>query len=94
MRQAGAASLKAARVVRVDSFEDQDALQLGESGAGVALGLAPLFAAQEQAGRLCRPIASSHPTGGYWLVHRSQERSSPALRAFSRWLLGEVGGKT
>lgn len=92
LRQSGVGSLRAGRVVWVDSFED--ALQLAERSAGVALGLAPLFAAHEQAGRLCRPIASSRQTGGYWLVHRSQARSNPALRAFSRWLLGEVGRKT
>jgi DNA-binding transcriptional LysR family regulator len=92
LRQAGVSSVKAGQAVWVDSFED--ALQLAERGAGMALGLAPLFASLEQAGRLCRPIASSHQTGGYWLVHRPQERSNPALRAFSRWLLDELGRKT
>ena len=57
---------------------------------GVALGLAPLFADRERAGLLCRPFAMSHPTGGYWLVHRAQEAGNPALRAFKRWMRGEL----
>lgn len=74
--------------IRVDSFEA--ALQLAERGAGVALGLAPLFAEREQAGVLCRLFTMSHPTGAYWLVHRTQEGGNPALRAFKRWLRSEL----
>ena len=92
LREAGVGAVKANQAVWVDSFEA--ALQLAERGAGVALGLAPLFASREQAGTLCRPIPASHPTGGYWLVHRAQERGNPALRSFSRWLLGALGRKT
>lgn len=55
LRQAGAGTAKAKQAIWVDSFEA--ALQLAERGAGVALGLAPLFADREEAGRLCRPIA-------------------------------------
>lgn len=32
----------------------------------------------------------SHPTGGYWLVHRPQETGNPALRVFKRWLRSEL----
>jgi DNA-binding transcriptional LysR family regulator len=88
MRQAGAGTVKARQAIWVDSFEA--ALQLAERGAGVALGLAPLFADREQAGTLCRPIDLSHPTGGYWLVHRAQEAGNPALRTFKRWVRGEL----
>jgi LysR family glycine cleavage system transcriptional activator len=56
----------------------------------VALGLSPLFADREQAGRLCRPIACTNPTGGYWLLHRPQDRGNVALRTFKRWLLAEL----
>lgn len=89
LRETGVGAAKANQAVWVDSFEA--ALQLAERGAGVALGLEPLFVAREQAGHLCRPIAASHQTGGFWLVHRAQERANPALRAFSRWVLGELG---
>ncbi len=92
LRQAGAGSVKARQAVWVDSFET--ALQLAESGAGVALGLAPLFVEREQAGAVCRLFPLSHATGGYWLVHRPQETGNPALRSFKRWLRGELARKS
>jgi DNA-binding transcriptional LysR family regulator len=88
LRQAGAGAVKAKQAIWVDSFET--ALQLAESGAGVALGLAPLFAKRERLGLICRPIPMSHPTGAYWLVHRPQESGNPALRSFKRWLRSEL----
>jgi DNA-binding transcriptional LysR family regulator len=88
LRQAGVSAAKAKQAIWVDSFES--ALQLAENGAGVALGLAPLFVERERLGTVCRPVAMSHPTGGYWLVHRPQETGNPALRAFKRWLRSEL----
>ena len=79
---------KAKQAIWVDSFES--ALQLAENGAGVALGLVPLFAQRERLGTVCRPIPMSHATGGYWLVHRTQETGNPALRVFKRWLRSEL----
>lgn len=88
LSRAGAGSGKAKQAVWVDSFEA--ALQLAERGAGVALGLAPLFADREAAGTLCRPVALTNPTGGYWLLHRPEEGNNAALRVFKRWLIAEL----
>lgn len=88
LRQAGAGPAKAKQAIWVDSFEA--ALQLAERGAGVALGLSPLFADREKAGALCRPIDRTNPTGGYWLLRRPQDRGNVALRSFERWLLAEL----
>jgi len=91
LRQAGvASSAKPKQTVWVDSFEA--ALQLAERGAGVALGLLPLFAEREAAGRLCRPLPHRYSTGAYWLVHRPEEQGNKALRAFKRWLAAELAG--
>jgi DNA-binding transcriptional LysR family regulator len=84
LAQAGAGEARPQQTVWVDSFEA--ALQLAEQGAGVALGLNPLFAAREAAGTLSRPFDLSYPTGAYWLVHRPEEEGHPALRQFIRWL--------
>lgn len=88
LRQAGAGTAKPRQAVWVDSFEA--ALQLAERDGGVALGLEPLFAEREKAGTLCRPVAHSHPTGGYWLVHRPEEQGNRALRGFKLWMLAEL----
>lgn len=88
LERAGAGTAKAKQAVWVDSFEA--ALQLAERGAGVALGLAPLFADREAAGALCRPVATTMPTGAYWLLHRPEEAGNAALRTFKRWLLAEL----
>lgn len=91
LRQAGAAPAKPKQAIWVDSFEA--AVQLTEQGAGVALGLLPLFAEREAAGRLCRPISQCWATGAYWLVHRPEEQSNKALRAFKRWLAAELADR-
>jgi len=88
LREAGAGSLKPRQTVWVDSFEA--ALQLAEQGAGVALGLSPLFASRETAGALQCPFAHRQPTGAYWLVHRPEEQGNPALRIFKRWIRTEL----
>ena len=88
LRQAGAGEAQPKQTVWVDSFEA--ALQLAERGAGVALGLAPLFAEREAQGRLCRPMPQRYATGAYWLVHRPEEQGNKALRAFKRWLTTEL----
>jgi LysR family glycine cleavage system transcriptional activator len=84
LKQAGAGEIRLQQTVWVDSFDV--ALQLAEQGAGVALGLSPLFARREAAGTLHRPFETGYPTGAYWLVHRPEEEGHPALRLFSRWL--------
>jgi DNA-binding transcriptional LysR family regulator len=86
--RAGVGGLTASQTIWVDGFGP--ALDLAERGAGVALGLEPLFAAREKAGTLCRPLPIRQPTGGYWLVHRKSESAGRAIAAFRRWLLAET----
>ncbi|WP_245539823.1 LysR substrate-binding domain-containing protein [Reyranella massiliensis] len=92
LRRAGAGASKAKQAVWVDSFEA--ALQLAERGAGVALGLTPLFADREAAGTLCRPVALTNPTGAYWLLHRPEESHNAALRGFKRWLIAGLAANS
>jgi DNA-binding transcriptional LysR family regulator len=89
LRHAGVGAVRSRQAIWVDSFSA--ALQAAEQGAGLALGLEPLFAERERAGAVCRPFAFSHPTGDYWLVHRPADERRPVLRRFKRWLLAELG---
>ena len=88
LEKAEVSGLTPQHAIWVDGFGA--ALQLAEQGAGVALGLDPLFAARERSGALCRPLPISQPTGGYWLVHRKGDAGHPGLRAFKRWLQAEI----
>jgi DNA-binding transcriptional LysR family regulator len=88
LEQAGAAHVKAKQAISMDTFGA--ALQAAEQGVGVALGLEPLFVERVRAGALAQPFAFSHPTGGYWLVHRPVDAKNPALRAFAKWVLTEL----
>jgi DNA-binding transcriptional LysR family regulator len=83
LEQAGVSNLRPKQAMWVDTFGA--ALQAAEEGVGVALGLEPLFTE----GKLRRPFAFSHPTGGYWLVQRAGERNA-ALRAFTAWMMAEL----
>ena len=85
---AGAGGRKAPSTIWLDTFGS--ALEAAEPGVGVALGLVPLFAAREKQGLVRRPFGFTHPTGSLWLLHPPAERTSPALRAFKRWLLAEI----
>jgi len=64
--------------------------QLEHARAGHATPEMKFVAERERLGVVCRPIPMSHPTGGYWLVHRPQETANPALRSFKRWLRSEL----
>ncbi len=75
----------------VDSFHA--AQEAAERGVGVALGLAPLLHEREQLGLLCCPFESRNPTGDYWLVHRTADARSPALRAFRQWLVARTAAE-
>jgi DNA-binding transcriptional LysR family regulator len=85
---AGIGGMKARHGMWVDSFDMAQAA--AEQGIGVALGLAPLFAAREQAGAVCRPIDFTYATGSLWLVHPPADRGNPVLRSFKRWLLAAL----
>jgi DNA-binding transcriptional LysR family regulator len=88
---AGLGGLKAPQTIWVDTFGA--AVEAAEHGIGVALGLVPLFAAQERAGSIARPFDFTYGTGSLWLVHPPAERGNPILRAFKQWLLAEIGAK-
>lgn len=88
LEHAGAARLKPARSISVDSFVA--AMQAAEQGAGVALGLEPFIAERERQGMICRPLSLAHPTGSYWLVHPPGAQRHHALVVFKRWLLAEL----
>jgi len=84
LERAGLRELQPAQSLWVDSFGA--GVEAAGQGAGVALGLEPLFVGDEQAGRLVRPFSIRQPTGAYWLIHRPDDARNPALRAFKRWL--------
>jgi LysR family glycine cleavage system transcriptional activator len=84
LERAGLRELRPAQSLWVDSFSA--GVAAATEGAGVALGLEPLFAEEEEAGQLVRPFSIRQPTGAYWLVHRPADARKPALRAFKRWL--------
>lgn len=86
LKQSGLGEMNDAKAIWVDSFNT--AMQAAERGAGVALGLDPLFLDREQAGAICRPLPISHSRGGYWLVYRPSDRKKAALNTFRRWLIG------
>jgi DNA-binding transcriptional LysR family regulator len=88
LKQAGVGDIKSKQAISMDTFGA--ALHAAEQGVGVALGLEPLFTERVRAGALCQPFAFSHPTGGYWLVHRPIDAKNLALRAFTRWVLAEL----
>lgn len=67
-------------------------LQAAASGQGVALATSVLVGEALEAGRLVRPLA--HEVRGehrYWLVCPPDAVERPAVAAFRRWILGEVG---
>jgi LysR family transcriptional regulator of beta-lactamase len=42
-------------------------------------------------GRLVRPLATEVLTGSYWLTRLRSRAPSPAMEAFSTWLLAQTG---
>ncbi|HEX8232959.1 MAG TPA: transcriptional regulator GcvA [Caulobacteraceae bacterium] len=61
------------------------------AGQGVALASPIFFAPEVAAGRLVRPFATVCTEGhSYWLVYPHARRTSPKIRLFRDWLLGEL----
>lgn len=89
LERAGLREFQPVQSLWVDSFSA--GVSAAVEGAGVALGLEPLFAEDERAGRLVRPFSVRQPTGAYWLIHRPSDARNPALRAFRRWLVRSIG---
>ncbi len=64
------------------------AAQLGE---GVALAPPSMFMRELQQGRLVQPFALEVDVGGYWLTRLISKELTPAMQAFSHWLLAQMG---
>ena len=64
------------------------AAQLGE---GVALAPPSMFVRELQQGRLVQPFALEVDVGGYWLTRLLSREPTPAMQAFSNWLLAHMG---
>lgn len=64
------------------------AAQLGE---GVALAPPSMFVRELQQGRLVQPFALEVDVGGYWLTRLISKEPTPAMQAFSHWLLAQMG---
>jgi len=60
-------------------------------GAGVALAPASMFERELQDGRLARPLSIEVMTGDYWLTRLRSRPSSPSMKLFRDWLLGQTG---
>lgn len=66
-------------------------LQAAISGAGVAIGQAPLVAEDLAAGRLVRPFDLELPSAcAFYFVVPEVSADQPKIRAFRDWLLAEV----
>ncbi|MFT3810184.1 MAG: LysR substrate-binding domain-containing protein [Micropepsaceae bacterium] len=64
------------------------ALQAAIDGVGVAMARAPFVADDLKAGRLVKPFDLTAPQErGWWLIHRTEADSDPALAAFKAWAL-------
>ena len=61
-------------------------------GAGIALLPVRMFARELQQGRLVRPFAAEVSNGRYWLSRLKSRPVTPAMLAFSAWLL-EAGAR-
>jgi LysR family transcriptional regulator of beta-lactamase len=64
------------------------AAQLGE---GVALAPPSMFVRELLQGRLVQPFALEVDVGGYWLTRLISKEPTPAMQAFSHWLLAQMG---
>ncbi|WP_444813485.1 hypothetical protein [Variovorax gracilis] len=50
-----------------------------------------MFERELQDGRLARPLAIEVMTGDYWLTRLRSRPSSPSMKVFRDWLLGQTG---
>jgi LysR family glycine cleavage system transcriptional activator len=70
------------------------AIQAAIDGQGVALGRSVLVHDDLATRRLVKPFDPTFPLRfGYYIVHPRKPRADPAVQAFKRWLLDEVGVK-
>jgi LysR family glycine cleavage system transcriptional activator len=67
------------------------AYQVAIAGNGVALGRTTLVAQDLAEGRLVRPFGKALPCDlAYYVVHKKEHGSKPAIVAFKEWLLAEA----
>jgi LysR family glycine cleavage system transcriptional activator len=70
------------------------AIQTAISGNGVALGRTSLVERDLAEGRLVRPFGEAQGCElAYYLVHKRDSESAPAVVAFKEWLIAEVGSR-
>jgi LysR family glycine cleavage system transcriptional activator len=72
-------------LITMDAMEQ--ALQLAESGHGLAMGRRPVVDSWLESGRLVTPFGGADPTGAaYYLCRPADTPPSAAARRFERWL--------
>lgn len=65
-------------------------VEAARRGHGVALAPFCLFGDALAAGEIVRPFAEEASAGGYWLTRLKSRVPTPAMQAFSRWILSET----
>jgi len=76
-------------LITMDAMEQ--ALQLAESGHGLAMGRRPVVDSWLESGRLVAPYGDADPTGAaYYLCRPAAIQPSAAARRFERWLGGQA----
>ena len=59
-------------------------------GAGVALAPSRMFSRELTAGRLVRAFDTEVDTGSYWLTWSRSKRETPAMQAFTHWIVAQA----
>jgi LysR family transcriptional regulator of beta-lactamase len=67
-------------------------IEAAMEGLGVALAPAAMFSRELAEGRIVQPFATEIVTGAYWLTRLRSRSPSPAMAAFSQWLLAAANG--
>jgi LysR family glycine cleavage system transcriptional activator len=92
LEAAGASEIDATRGLHVNA--SMLAIQAAIDGQGVALGRSVLVHDDLAKRRLVKPFNLTLPLRfGYYIVHPRKPQADPAVKAFKRWLLAEVGVK-
>jgi LysR family transcriptional regulator of beta-lactamase len=65
-------------------------VQAAETGAGVALVPPAMFQPALASERLVQPFAAEIDVGSYWVTRLMSRSETPAMQAFSEWLVTEI----
>jgi LysR family transcriptional regulator of beta-lactamase len=68
-------------------------MEVAARGVGVALVPVAMFRQEIEAGRIVQPFTITVQTGSYWLTRLKSRAETPSMRAFRRWLSGEIDDK-